>query len=187
MNKKILGIGIVVLVTIGSVAYGTYRQNARVYTDVAGKYSIRLPQGWSVQDAAYATTSSMVWFVGPTQANGEATARMMISRFDRTPESDAMMKRYTEEGFFQLTANNVKLGLNKYTETANETVMMDGQKYYHIAGTYVGLKSQKEVTQELYITLTDDAYYLIGIDVYSKIWQQQKGYVLTALDSFTVN
>ncbi|MBP6858892.1 MAG: hypothetical protein KBC33_03640 [Candidatus Pacebacteria bacterium] len=186
MNKRIIGITILILGTIAVVAFGVYRQNARIYTDVGGKYSIRLPQGWSVQDASQATTSSVTLFVGPRQDNGEALMRMVVSRFDRTPESDAMMKQFTEEGFFQLTANNVKIGLNEYNETANEVVTMDGKKFYRIAGTYIGPKSQKEVTQELYITLTDEAYYLIGIDVYSKLWIQEKGYVLTALDSFAI-
>ncbi|MEN9913116.1 MAG: hypothetical protein RLY66_524 [Candidatus Parcubacteria bacterium] len=175
-----------ILVAIGAVAYGLYRQDARTYTDPAGKFSVMIPEGWAFQDVVHATSSSMTWFVGPKQDNGDALMRMAITRFDRTPESNAEMKKYTEEGFFQLTANNIKLSLNKYNETANETVMMKDRKYYRIAGTYVGLKSQKEVTQELYVTLTDDAYYVIGIDVYSKIWEQQKGYVLTSLDSFTI-
>ena len=186
MNKKDIGIVALLFVTIASIVLGIYRQNARLFTGANGKYSIMVPQGWTMQDSMYATSSSGVRFVGPKQDNGEALMTMAIARFERTSEVNLLMKQHTEKGFFQFIANNVKLGLNMYNETANETVIMKDRKYYRIAGTYVGPKSQKEVTQELYVTLTDDAYYLIGIDVYSKIWEQQKGYVLTALDSFTI-
>ncbi len=159
------------------------KQNS-IYTDQLGYFSLELPSGWKEVDSIYGTTTETVLFSGSGVNEQDVGTRITVNKYERTKKVDNAIKIYTEEGFSQLIANDVKFGLNEYKELSNATTSIQGRMFYVIKGTYVGIKSRREVTQYLYITHTSDSYYLIGIDVYSDLWAANEDEVLRSIDTF---
>lgn len=190
MNKRIIAfmVSIASLCLGASLFYQQYHDVSSPYVDTAAQFSIQLPRNWVVRDSVYATTTSTVRFSASQKSRGvgDDSVRIVVTRFEKTPAVSIAMKEYLEEGFLQQIVNDVKLGLNKYTETSNGTTTIQGVLYHRIVGSYVGIQSQKRVIQELYITLTPEAYYLVGVDVYADLWDENKRSVLDAINTLTL-
>ncbi len=131
-----------------------------VYKNESTKFSLILPAGWSQVDKANSTTTSNVWF-----ANASST--LVVSRYARTENTERKIEELGSGGFIDVIVNNTVSGFNKYKLVSTKNIIINGVSYRHVVSTYVGTKSQREVTQNLYITLTKDAYYLIGADIYT--------------------
>lgn len=134
-----------------------------VYNDESTKFSLTLPVGWKAVDKANSTTTSKVWF-----ANASST--LVVSRYVRTENTERKIEELGPGGFIDIIVNNTVSGFNKYSLVSTKNVIINGVQYRQVISKYVGTKTQKEVTQYLYITLAKDSYYLVGFDVYTDLW-----------------
>ncbi len=182
-SRGILAV-VVIVILLAGVLYWSGGAGLQ-YTDPQGAYSIQLPRGWEVLDQEMGTTTSITRFAAPHDEEDGPSMTIAVHRFERTPTIEGLMALFTEEGFFQLVANDVKSGLNEYQETSNATTTMRGIEYHVISGTYVAPKSQKVVAQDLYVALLDDAYYLVGTDAYTDLWEENAEAIRRSVASLT--
>ena len=142
---------------------GVLPSQQTTYRDESAKFSLVLPAGWKVVDKANSTTTSNVWF-----ANASST--LVVSRYARTENTERKIEELGPGGFIDVIVNNTVSGFNKYRLVSTKNITINGVSYRQVVSTYVGTKSQREATQNLYITLTKDAYYLVGADIYTSRW-----------------
>lgn len=146
------------------------------YTSQFLKMSLYLPKGWTVQDQTDSTTTPSVLF-------GNGTSTLTVKRFIRNDKVDSAVLTLDTEQFLVFIADGLKDDIPGYTVVATSTVSIQGVNYYKIIGSYTGVTSKKPVTQYAYLTLTDKAYYIVGADVYSSLWQENKDAVLGSIST----
>lgn len=194
MSKKIIIIA-AVLVIIGVTGFsakqkqpaetGTLAQavatsssvnEVRPYVDQSAKFSLNLPKGWSMDDKKTSTTTSNIWF-------RNASSTIVITRHVRTAETNKHIEKLGPGGLLDTIINNIVFGLNQYNLVSTQSIVINGVPYRQVISTYVGSKTKRQATQHLYATIAKDAYYLIGIDVYSDEWQSKKDAILQSINT----
>lgn len=146
------------------------------YVDQTAKFSLNLPKGWSENDKKISSTTSNTWFAG-------ASSTMVVTRHARTAETEALLTKLGPGGLIDTIVNNIVSGLNQYNLVSTKSMSVNGVPYRQVISTYVGVKSKKQATQYLYVTLAKDAYYLIGIDVYSDVWEKNKDAIMQSVNT----
>jgi len=192
MNKKIL-VGVVVLVLIAAVFIGIRFQKAngdplqqQAYSDQKMGYSIRLPKQWGVFDNQVSTSSSQTWFFSSSTSELATGAKMSVAKFRRGPEVEGFLKYFGEEEFLVSTVETLASQVDNFATTTKDQITINGQRYFHVASTYTGRQSKKQVVQNVYLLLTDNAYYAVGVDAYAEVWPSIKDSVLASINTFTL-
>lgn len=195
MNNKISTLVILLVVIVAtSLVLGFVRPADEIlqggsviqvnsYIDNNSKFKINLPIGWTVQDVASSTSSSNTWFHDVSKEETRGAMTLVIGRFERTSSMDKSIKEFGEAGFVEEMSKQVRSGINQYSVISTSTIMINEVPYYLTVGSYVGGKTNKKVIQYTYLTLTDSAYYLIGIDTYEEIWEKNKEIIFESVST----
>jgi hypothetical protein len=200
MNKKRTIAVIVVLVIIIIVGVLVYKNNNKVnnqanvvstttnlgYVDQVGKFGLNLPAGWTKVTQNVATSSSDTWFANPTAPEDEKGASILVRRFARTEDMNTLISKIGGNVFLDLIVESTKQSINKYAIVATTTQDINGVTYKITQATYEGLDSKRQATQFLFLTLTEDAYYLIGVDVYTDLLPKLEQPLLNSIKSFQI-
>lgn len=148
-----------------------------LYTDIDSRFSIHLPSGWSLSGKENSTTTI-------TSRFSNASSTMFVSKYPRSKEIEGVIEKLGPGGLLDIIVNNIASGLNQYKLISTQSTNINGTTYRQVISTYVGIKTKKQITQYIYLTLQKDSYYLIGIDVYSDIWDKNKEPILESMNSF---
>ncbi len=203
MNKKIIVLVIVIALIVisilsinkqrvgtsdGSVTQSTSTQllQSSPYIDPKAKFSIILPVDWVVKNINNSTTSSNTWFYNPSGDNGSSTATIVVGRFERTPKMNEYIKKTGDDKFLSDIAGSLISDIYQFSTTSSQKIVINTVPFAQFSGTYMGGKTKKQITQNLYLTLTDKAYYLIGMDVYTDSWLELKDAILQSVSTFTL-
>lgn len=152
---------------------------ASPYRDSVAKFSISLPKDWVVQDKTYSTTTASIRF-------GGNSSTIVVDKHSRSAEVERVLKQLGPGGLIDTIVNGIVSGFNQYALVLTESISINGVPFRKVVSTYVGMNSKKQATHHLYVTLTDDAYYFIGIDAYSDIWDKNKDAILQSVNTFTL-
>jgi hypothetical protein len=195
MNKKILiSVVLLVIVVIGIFGLGLVQPVDKVlqsdsvlktnsYIDNNSRFQINLPPDWTVADVSTTTTSSNTWFHNVSNEETRSSMTLVIGRFERTSGMEESIKEFGDAGFIEKMAKQMQSGINQYSAVSTSTVVINGISYYQTVGSYVGGKSNKKAVQYTYLTLTDSAYYLVGVDTYDEIWEKNKEAILESIST----
>ncbi len=156
------------------------------YKDISGKFSITLPKDWAVLDTIRATTTTYVWFHNPSGLKDITNMKIVIERFARDDKANALIEKMGVDAFQERLIDTVKLSSHNYNLVSEGYKKIDGKTFREVIGKYIGMKTQKEVIQYVYVTTTKDSYYLIASDVYSQMWDTQKEAILQSLNSLKI-
>lgn len=146
------------------------------YIDKIARFSLNLPNGWSESDKKVSSTTSNIWFKN-------ASSSIVLTRHIRTAETEKNISNLGPGGLIDGIVNSIVSGLNQYNLVSTKSMSINGVPYRQVISTYVGVKSKKQATQYLYVTLAKDAYYLIGIDVYSDVWEKEKDAIMQSINT----
>lgn len=156
------------------------------YKDISGKFMITLPKDWAVLDTIRATTTTYVWFHNPSGLKDITNMRIVIERFARDDKANALIEKMGVDAFQERLIDTVKLSSHNYNLVSEGYKKIDGKTFREVVGKYIGMKTQKEAIQYVYVTTTDNSYYLIASDVYTQMWDTQKEAILQSLNSFKI-
>ncbi len=182
-NKKGIVIGIIILLLIvagivyamkGNKSDAPVTADASVlqevpYTDQIGKFSINLPTDWIKVDQSVTASSSDTWFGNPKALPGEEGASIVIRRFESSPAMKQLVDQLGADQFLDGIMENMRMGINKYTLVSTSTTDINGRVFRITKGTYEGAGTGRQATQLVYMHMKDDAYYLIGVDIYTDL------------------
>ncbi|MES3031555.1 MAG: hypothetical protein V4697_04065 [Patescibacteria group bacterium] len=151
--------------------------DATPYINNDFKFSLFLPKGWK-QTASSPSTAPKSTTVF---SNGSST--IVVKKFPRTLESAKAISFMGENEFKKFIADGLREEISGYQVIATSTVNIQGREYYKVIGSYTGKQSQKQVTQHVYVGLTEESYYVIGVDVYNELWAVNKDAISASLST----
>jgi hypothetical protein len=179
MNKKILITAILLVLAIAISIYVKSNKTTS-YSDTASTYTISAPKDWVMLDSSNATTTSNL-----ALSNGSST--ITVKRFDRTERVEEAIRFMGKDEFYVFLTDQIKSEIDGYQLVSTSTVKINNLDFYKAQATYVGKKTQKEVTQYAYFILGDTAYYIIGIDVYTEILDKSIVDINRIVNTFTLS
>jgi hypothetical protein len=193
-KKKLVAVVVIILILIAAVVI--FKNSSRnivnsnieeiAYVNDASKFSINLPKGWTKIDESVTASSTDTWFGNQSATQEERGSSIVIRRFEREDRMNEIISQLGSDFFLDALANNMVSGINKYALVATSTENINGRTYRVYKGTYEGLGSSRQATQYIYLNLRDDAYYMIGIDIYTDALPKLEAPIMESIKTFKV-
>lgn len=180
MNKnKITIIAILLIVLISVLVFFGQSNNTQSlqkmeYKDDKAKFSIYLPEKWTILDSSNATNTSSTLF-----SNGSST--IVVKRFERTDKVEQAINFMGEDQFMVFMTDQLAADIDGYKLISTTTEIIGQDKYFKALGGYTGKGSKKDVNQYSYIKIVSDAYYLIGVDIYEDIPKKSQNIIFESI------
>lgn len=157
------------------------------YVDSVSGYSIILPEKWIVKESDISTSTSNTWFYDSSDLRTDNSIRMSVSKFQRTDKMNEVISNFGTSTFVEAIVNGLRSDSNLYSTVSTSSIRSNGKEFYQTISKYTGSKSKKEVIQYIHLILIGKAYYLIGVDSYTDVWEKNKEKLLNSVQTFKLN